>query len=263
MKNYALVTGASKGIGREIALRLAEMGYPLLLVARDETALSELAGLIKNTCNVEASFLSADLAEAGATEKVFSWATTGGYHLQILVNNAGYGLWGNFERLNLAHQMNMISLNINALVELTYLFLPALKQEQQAYILNVSSTAAYQAVPTLSVYAATKAFVLQFSRGIAVELKNSPVSVSCLCPGATDTHFMDRAGMDAIKHVAEKFNMPPAEVAKTAVEGMFRKEAEIIPGLTNKITSKLVAFIPKALTERIAANLYKVPERKK
>jgi len=149
----------------------------------------------------------------------------------------------------------MLQLNINAVAELTYYLLPQLKK-QPSYILNVSSTAAYQAVPTLAAYAASKAFVLSFSRALRIELKDT-ISVSCLCPGPTDTGFAHRAGMDAIAELAEKFNMRPAEVAKIGVEGMFKRKPEIVPGFLNKVSAIGARHINKALIERIAAGLYK------
>ena len=261
MKNYALVTGASKGIGREISLKLAALGYPLLLVSRNEGELSRLSASIEERFKVKALFLAIDLAIDGSARNVAAWCTSNNYPVQILINNAGYGLWGDFEKIDVDGQLNMISLNISTLVALTYLLLPILKREQAAYVLNVASTAAYQAVPTLAVYAATKAFVLSFSRAIATELKHTNVSVSCLCPGPTDTGFAERAGMDAIKELAEKFNMSPDEVAKTAIKGMFKRKAEIVPGFLNKLSARAVSFVPKKLVETIAANLYKTPEQ--
>jgi len=257
MKNYALVTGSSKGIGREISLKLAGLGYPLLLVSRNEAELSRLSASIEEKFKVKTAFLAIDLSIEGSAQKVAAWRESNNYPVQILVNNAGYGLWGDFENIDIGGQLNMINLNINTLVALTHLLLPVLKKEQEAYILNVASTAAYQAVPTLAVYAATKAFVLSFSRAIATELKHTNVSVSCLCPGPTDTGFAERAGLDAIKELAEKFNMTAAEVAETGIKGMFKKKAEIVPGFLNKLSAGAVSFVPKKLVETIAANLYK------
>ena len=249
MNSYAIVTGASKGIGKEMAILLAEKGYKLLLIARSVVELEALAA----TLHGEALFFAIDLSEPGAAKKVAEYCKD--LPVSILVNNAGYGLWGNFEQSALAQQVNMLQLNINAVVELTHYLLPRLKK-QPSYILNVSSTAAYQAVPTLALYAASKAFVLSFSRALRMELKDS-VSVSCLCPGPTDTGFAKRAGMEALADIAEKFNMRPNEVAKIGVEGMFKKKAEIIPGFLNKLSAIGARHINKALIEHITAGLYK------
>eukprot|EP01037_Dinobryon_pediforme_P011946 gene11946-12035_t len=177
--------------------------------------------------------------------------------LTILINNAGYGIFGNFDQLPLADQLNMLQLNIKAVVELTYLLLPDLKAQQQAYVLNVASTAAYQAVPSLALYSASKAFILSYSRAIRVEMKHTSVSVSCLCPGPTDTNFVKRAGMDAIADVADKFNMDPDKVAAIGLKGMFAKDPEIITGFVNKITAFAGRHLNKNFIERVTARLYK------
>jgi short-subunit dehydrogenase len=259
MKNYALVTGASKGIGREIALQLAQLGYHLLLVARNDAELSTLAAAIEKDYNVKASWRAVDLSVNNSANEVAEWCKRESFRIEILINNAGYGLWGNFDKLDLEAQLNMINLNITAQVALTSLLLPILKQEQQAYILNVGSTAAYQAIPTLAVYAATKSFILSFSRALSYELKDNHVSVSCLSPGPTDTGFAQRAGLDALKDLADKFNMSPALVAKIALKGMFNKKAEIVPGFLNNAGAKLVAFVPKRFIEKMISKLYKAP----
>jgi short-subunit dehydrogenase len=256
--SYALVTGASKGIGKSIAEELARMGNDLILVARSENTLKELSEVLKQKYSVKVDYLALDLALPNAANEVYNWCISKGYSINILVNNAGYGLWGRFDELDLSKQEEMLQLNMHTLVQLTRAFIPTLKSEKKSYILNVASTAAYQAVPTLSLYAASKSFVLLFTRGIRLELKNSSISVSCLCPGPTSTNFVDRAGMsDAIKKKADAFGMSPEAVAKIAVKAMFKGKAEIVPGLLNKITVWFTAFVPKSIPENIAVNLYK------
>jgi len=257
MNKYALITGSSKGIGRSMALLLAKAGYHILLVARSAAELHELSQVIQNEYKVTAVYLSADLSASNAAAQVAEWCNSHTSNLSILINNAGYGIWGAFDQLDLIDQMAMLQLNISAVIELTHHLLPMLKQQKQAYILNISSTAAYQALPTLAVYSASKSFILSYSRAIRYELKNSSVSVSCLSPGPTATGFADRAGMQALDHLAEKFNMTADIVAKAGLKGMFNKKAEIIPGFLNQLSVFGVRFIPKILTERIAANLYK------
>ncbi|HEY0175901.1 MAG TPA: SDR family oxidoreductase [Pedobacter sp.] len=256
MNEYALITGASKGIGRSIAVLLARAGYQLMLVARSETDLEELSAFIQQNYQVKVYCLSADLSLSGAASEVAQWCNHISPDLSVLINNAGYGLWGDFNELDLAEQLNMLQLNINAVVELTHHLLPVLKQRKQAYILNVSSTAAYQALPTLTLYAASKSFILSYSRGLRYELKESSVSVSCLCPGPTATGFASRAGMDALADLAEKFNMSPDLVAQAGLKGMFKKKAEIIPGFLNRISAFGATHLPKGLIERISAGLY-------
>ena len=250
MGSYAIVTGAGKGIGKELSILLKQKGYDLLLIARSSTDLKQLADELGSGT----LYLAIDLSEPGAAKKVAEFCKS--LPVSVLVNNAGYGLWGNFEEGDIEQQLNMLQLNINAVVELTHYLLPQLKQQPSSYILNVASTAAYQAFPTLAVYAATKAFVLSFSRALRVELKDV-VSVSCLCPGPTDTGFAHRAGMDSLADLAEKFNMQPGEVAKIGLQGMFKKKAEIIPGFLNKLSVIGARHINKTLIERITTGLYK------
>jgi hypothetical protein len=258
MENYALITGASKGIGKALAQLLAQQGYNLLLVARSPTELHQLAASIQTEYKVKVQYLATDLSESGAAKAVADWSRILSVPLSILINNAGYGLWGHFDQLGLPEQMNMLSLNINAVVELTHLLLPVLKTQQQSYILNVASTAAYQSVPTLALYSASKAFILSYSRAIRYELKDTPISVSCLCPGPTDTGFVQRAGMDAIAHIADKFNMSPQKVAEIGLNGMFNKKAEIITGFLNKVSAFGARHLSKALVEKVSAGLYKL-----
>jgi len=254
---YALVTGASRGIGRALALALAGCGYDLLLVARSEEALQELCSEIMLEHKRDANFLAIDLAEPEAAATVAAWAQQQTKDLVVLVNNAGYGLWGRFEQLPLAEQQNMLQLNMNLPVALTHALLPALRQGKKSYILNVASTAAYQAVPSLTLYAASKAFLLSFSRGLRYELKDTNVSVTCLCPGATTTSFADRAGMGSeLQKTAEKVSMTPEAVANAAVAAMLSGQAEVVPGILNKVSAGLTSLVPKGLTERIAAGIY-------
>ena len=255
---YALVTGASKGIGRSIAEQLAAKGKNLLLISRSEEALKELQLFITQKYNVRADYLALDLARTDAAPQVLAWLTQNNYAVDVLVNNAGYGLWGKFDTRTIESHNEMLQVNLLTLVQLTHALLPELKKQKQSYILNVASTAAYQAVPTLSLYAASKSFVLLFTRGLRLELKDSGVSVSCLCPGPTSTDFVLRAGMSAaIKKKSDTFSMTADEVAKIALRGLYKGKAEIIPGLLNKIIVVFTAWAPKCITEKIANDLYK------
>ncbi|GAA4027529.1 SDR family oxidoreductase [Hymenobacter glaciei] len=254
---YALVTGASRGIGRAIALQLAQRGYDLLLVARSEDQLTALAQEISTRYQHQAKVLATDLAAPDAAVAVAAWATAQTDQVAVLVNNAGYGLWGRFEQLSLAEQQNMLQLNMHLPVALTHALLPALRKVSKSYVLNVASTAAYQAVPSLTLYAASKAFLLSFSRGLRYELKGTGISVSCLSPGATTTSFADRAGMGAeLQATANKVSMTAEAVAEIAVAGLLADEAEIIPGVLNKVSAGLTSVVPKNLVEKIAAGIY-------
>lgn len=257
MNAYALITGASKGIGKSIAFNLAKRGYNLLLVARSGSALEKLSESIQEQHHVKVSFVALDLSTQDGPSVLAKWATEQAINLQILVNNAGYGLFGDFEELDLGAQLNMIQLNINAVVSLTHLLLPQLRQQQQAYILNVASTASYQAMPGLGIYAASKSFILSFSRALHYELKASNVSVSCVSPGPTETGFASRAGLDDFKDLADKFNMNPDKVAEQAIDAMFSRKNEVITGFLNRISAFGARHLPKTLVERVSAKLYK------
>lgn len=256
--NYALITGASKGIGKSIAEALAAKGNNLLLISRSADVLKELSLSIGQRYKVHVDYLAADLSQPNSTEYILNWLSQNNYSVDTLVNNAGYGIWGKFSDRSIESHNEMLQLNMLTLVQLTYALIPQLKKHPKSYILNVASTAAYQAVPTLSLYAASKSFVLLFTRGIRLELQGTGISVSCLCPGPTATDFVDRAGMSAdIKKKSDTFSMTADEVAKIGVHGLYKGKPEIIPGLLNKLIVVFTAWLPKCVTEKIANDLYK------
>jgi uncharacterized protein len=256
---YALVTGASKGIGKAIAYELAKRKFNLVLVSRTVSELENLTAELIRYHNVKVHFIPLDLTLTDSPQRIADWIKVNNIPLNVLVNNAGYGLWGSFDELTLEDQLNMMQINTVNMVKLTYLLLPVLKEQSQSYVLNIASTAAYQAVPRLNVYSASKAFVVQFSRALKHELNVTSVSVTCLSPGATATNFMDRAGMTTkeMQARAAKFNMSSEEVAAFAIKGMLKKKTEIIPGFINKVSVALTYYVPKWLAEKIAAGLYK------
>ncbi len=254
---YALITGASRGIGLAIADELARRKFDLLLVARSEATLVQESQRLAATYGVQAHFLAVDLAEPGAAQQVLDWCSKDDYAVQLLVNNAGYGLSGPFESHALTEHLNMLAVNNTALIELCYLFLPQFRQQSRAYILNIGSSAAYQAIPRLSLYAASKSLVLQFSRGLAQELKRSPVTVTCVCPGATDTGFVDRAQIgDKGRKAAKRVNMTPAEVARQAVEATLSGQTEVVTGALNKVGKLIAWLLPKGIVEKTAGSIY-------
>lgn len=257
--NYALITGASKGIGKYIAFELAKKKYPVLLIARSENELQKTAREIKESYGVDTDYLVCDLSHEDAPLKVYNWCTEKNYPVEILVNNAGYGYAGSFQKYSALDYRNMMDVNMYALVSLCHVFIPLLKMHKESFILNIASVAAYQATPGLSVYGATKAFVLSFSRALNTELLNTGISVSCVCPGGTDTDFALTAqvGEKGLK-LAEKVNMTPQAVAIIAVNKMFHKQPEIIPGAINKIGVFLAWILPKKWIEKGAARIYEV-----
>ncbi len=254
---YALITGASKGIGKAIATELASRKIDVLLVARSAEKLQQLADELGKKYGIKTAFLAQDLSAENAAQEVFNWCQKENFSINILVNNAGYGLSGKFDKYKLEENLNMLQLNMMVPVALTQLFLPQLLAQPKAYILNTASSAAYQSVPGLALYAASKAFLLSFSRSLHQELKNKNVSVTCLSPGATDTDFVVRAqiGPKGLK-AANQVNMTPEAVAKIAVKAMLRGKAEIIAGTINKLGAFVSWLLPKTIVERTAMKIY-------
>ncbi len=253
----AIITGASKGIGKAIATELAMKKHDLVLVARSEALLQELSRELAKKYNVEVSYLAMDLGKVNAAQEVFDWVKTKGYSISVLVNNAGYGLSGSFEENSIDSHRDMMQLNMITLTEMCQVFLPMLKAQSQGYIMNIASTTAYQALPMMSVYAASKAFVLSFSRGLSHELRKTGVSVTAVSPGATDTSFNDRANIsEPVRKAAEKVAMTPQAVAKIAVSAMFAKDKEIITGAINKVQAFASWLLPKRLIETVASGIY-------
>jgi short-subunit dehydrogenase len=255
---FALVTGASKGIGKSIAEELASRNYNLLLVARSSGLLKELADEIVSKYQVKVDIFAEDLSLPEGPVRVFEWCAGKNYAISVLVNNAGYGLSGPMEKYSPVENANMLQLNMISLAQMCQLFLPSLRAQERGYIMNISSSAAYQAVPYLSLYAASKAFVLQFSRGLRQELKKGSVSVTCISPGATDTQFVERAqiGEKGLK-AASRVNMQPGDVARIAVNSMLAGKAEVIVGMVNKLGAFASWLLPKAMIEQTVMKIYK------
>ena len=189
----ALITGASKGIGRAIAEHLAKIKTDLLLVARSEDLLKETAITLQETYGIKADYLAIDLSMDDAANKIYEWCIEKGYSINMLINNAGYGLSGQFQNHSLLLHLDVMKVNMNVPVELCYYFLPMLLDQPDAYILNIASQASFQAVPGLNIYAASKAFLQSFSRGLQYELRKTNVSVTVVYPGSTDTNFAEAA----------------------------------------------------------------------
>ncbi len=254
---FALITGASKGIGKSIAEQLAARGFDLLLIARSEDLLEQVAKEISLSTNKDCRWLALDLAQDQSAESVFEYCNKNRLDVSVLVNNAGYGLSGKFDKYSAQEQTEMLMVNIITLTKLTRLFLPSFLKHSAAYILNIGSSASYQAVPLLSAYAASKAYVLNFSRGLYHELKNTTVSVTCICPGPTDTNFVNRANVGPKgQKAAERFNMSPQAVAHIAVDSLFRRKPEVITGGLNKLSAFFAWLLPKSVVEGIAMKLY-------
>jgi short-subunit dehydrogenase len=193
--SYALITGASKGIGRAIARELASKKINILLVARSQNLLASLADEIEKDYKVQCHYFVADLSTTEAADKIYNWCISQQYPVHILVNNAGYGLSGSFDSRSINEHIDLINVGMLSTIKLIHLFLPQLKQQPKSYILNIGSSAAYQAVPYLATYAAAKSFIVSFSRALKYELRSSNVNVSVVNPGVTDTDFSERANI--------------------------------------------------------------------
>ena len=246
MDKTVVITGASGGIGLELAHVFAANGYNLVLIARSKASLDTIKLLLESRNKVAVKLIVKDLAAPTAAKEVFEECLND--TVEVLVNNAGFGMQGQFVELNYEEEMNMIRLNVLALTELTHLFAnKLLKQGKKGYILNVASTAAFMPGPLLSVYYATKAYVLSFSEALHVELKDKGIVVSVLCPGATATDFARRAGMLKTKLFKNGIVMDAKTVAKVAYKGLMAGKRVIVPGLVNKILVSSVNFAPRTL----------------
>ena len=255
---YALITGASKGIGRAIALELAKRNYDLLLTARSLDLLKEAAGEIQKLHAVKVHFIAVDLSENNASQKLFTWCIENNYSVSILINNAGAGMSGLFQDASLEKNTKLIYLNVVSPTQLCQLFIPLLQQHSQSYILNIASTASYQAIPYLTVYASSKAYIQRFSRSLSQELSEKNISVTCISPGPTDTDWAKTASVPAkALKMAAKLNMHPSEVAEIAIKSMFSKKTEVVPGFLNKLGVFMSWMLPKKIGEKVAASLYK------
>ena len=251
MSHWTLITGASSGIGLELAKLFAADRSNLVLVARDESRLNQLAAELRARHDIQVKMVVKDLASATAAREIFDALPD--TPVSVLVNNAGFGLYGPFAETDLSAQTGMTLVNMTALVQLTYLFLGPMLARGRGRILNVASTAAFQPGPNASVYYASKAFVYSFSRALARELENTGVTVTVLCPGTTRTEFFSRAGM----HPAGVWPMMDARtVAEIGYRGCLRGKRVVIPGLLNRIGSFLAKLAPTRLTTAIVLRIH-------
>lgn len=246
MTKVALVTGASAGLGEIFARRLAAAGHRLVLVARREDRLHALAREIGNS-----RVLPVDLSDKAAASRIADDCKAAGEEVDLLVNNAGFGLAGRFVTMDAGQVRAMIDLNCGALADLCRAFAPAMVERRSGGIINVASTASFQPGPGMAVYFATKAFVLSFSEALHEELKPAGVSVSALCPGPTETEFGAVAGFEP-KGAFEKFGMQAEPVVDAGLAGLKRNQAVVVPGVANKIGAQASRFLPRALIRKAA-----------
>ena len=247
----ALVTGASGGIGLELARCFAADGYNLALSARSADKLAELATQLAKEFQVAATPLACDLGRIGAGAELVRTLDALGLVIDVLVNNAGFGVKSVFAESELADQLGMIDLDVRALVELTRLLWPRMLTNRRGGVLNVASTAAFQPGPTMAVYCAAKAFVLSFSEALWEEARGTGVTVSCLCPGATATGFARRAGVENIM-LFRAGAMSSSRVARLGYDAFQAKRRVEVTGLMNKVLAASGPFTPRAILLRMA-----------
>ena len=254
---YALVTGASGGIGAEFARQLAGRGWGLVLVARSGDALEALAVELRAACGVDVRVVVADLSAAGAA--VALMRELDGVRLDLLINNAGFGAFGLFGEIDRERQREMVMLNIGALVELAHLCLGPMVERGAGAVVNIASVAAFQPIPYMTVYAATKAFVLDFSRGLHAEYKAKGVHVMAVCPGATRTAFFERAG--GASFAAQARMQTVEQVVAEGLRGLDRKKAVVVCGWLNRATTMVGGLVPAGpKTAVLAKVMRKLPK---
>lgn len=250
----ALVTGASSGIGAELARLLAADGWSLVLAARGEDRLRQLADELRSKHGAAVDVAPIDLAQPGAAERLFALATAHGRPIACLVNNAGFGLYGPYAANDLKAIEDLIQLNIAALASLTRLALPEMLTRRSGYILNVASAAAFQPGPLMAVYYASKAFVLHLSEAIAEEVAAAGIRVTALCPGPVKTDFARRASMEHSRLFAGAI-LDPARVARLGYRGMLRGKRIVIPGFKYQALLFAGRLAPRSLLAKIAMRM--------
>jgi uncharacterized protein len=241
---WVLITGSSAGIGEVFAKRFAREGWSVILVARSKDKLERLARELEGNHRVKTLVIAQDLTERGACERVFERVKKEGISVEGLVNNAGFGYGGRFDAVPISTWLSMIDLNIRALVELTYRFLPQMRERREGLIINVSSTASYQPMPYTSTYAASKAFVTSFTEALWLEAKKSGVRIMNLCPGVTKTEF----GVKANLH--DFLNDPFAEEPESVVDKTFRALHRESPTVISNLRDKFLIFLERLVPHR-------------
>lgn len=262
-RGAAVVTGASSGIGEELAKLFAADGYDLVLVARGREALERVGQALESAHGIRALAVPANLTDPAAPEAVFRAARNAGLEVTALVNNAGFGVHGAFTEVeghaanDLGRELDMIQVNVSALTHLTKLFLPEMVARGQGRVLNVASTAAFQPGPFMAVYYATKAYVLSFSEGVALELKGTGVTITTLCPGPTHTGFQKHAGAEATRLFHSPLVMDAPEVAKVGYRAMQKGKRVVVSGVFNKLLAGGTRLVPHGVSGRIVEMMHK------
>lgn len=248
-RSVALITGATTGIGYELAKLYAKDKINLILVARDDEKLREVKEEL-SLYDIMVYTISLDLAEDNSCEKVLDFVNKNNLSVDILINNAGMGLFGYLSEIEMEKELKLIDVNIRALTEITKMFLPIMIDHGEGAIMNVASTAAFCAGPKMATYYASKAYVLNFTEALYEELRNTEIKVSCLCPGPVKTSFQEKSGIRK-SEAAKKALMTAKEVAKVAYKDFNKGKLIIVPGFKNKVIILLNKFIPRSLSRKI------------
>ena len=249
---WALVTGASSGIGWALAQQLAAKGAKLLLTARRADRLKQLADEVTTRYKVETQIFAADLARPQAPGEIFRFVEQKRLPIELLINNAGFGAYGEFQKVEAQRLLDMVQVNVAAVVHLTHLFLPAMVDRHSGYILIVASTAAFQPVPYISTYASTKGFDLLFAEGIAEEMRRYGVHVCALCPGSTASEFNEVAGQPRLVGPQESNE----KVARVGLEALAAGKPRVISGARNWLSVEAQRLAPRRLVTRVAARMF-------
>ncbi len=250
---WALITGASAGIGVALTEELAAGGTKLVLTARRKDRLEQLARRLTATYKVTTEVFPADLADSNAPEKIFAFTKEKGIEIELLINNAGFGQYGEFHSVEKQRLLDMVQVNCHAVVHLTRLYLPEMVARRRGDILILASTASFQAVPYISAYAATKAFDLLFAEGLAEEMKPYGIRVCALCPGSTESEFHIVSGQEKFKRNAETAE----KVAHTGLKALAAGKSYVISGLGNYLGAHGERLVPRRFVTKIAAGMFK------
>jgi hypothetical protein len=256
-RKTVLITGASSGIGYELAKVFARDGYNLVIVARSEGKLTELAGQLQREQDITVKVMAKDLSDPAAPEEIYRELQQAEIPIEVLVNNAGFASYGLFTEIDLTTELNMIQVNVTALTHLTKLFGREMVKRKSGKVLNVASTAAFQPGPLMAVYYATKAYVLHFSEAIANEMEDFGVTVTALCPGPTESGFQERAEMEDSRLV-QRGLMDAKTVAEQGYQALMDGKAVLVPGFPNQMGAFMTRFVPRGA---VAGIVRKMQER--
>lgn len=251
-----LITGASSGIGLHLAYEFAAHGHPLVLVAPVESELEAIAATMAATHNINVRVIAKDLERAESAQEIFDELSEENIEVDILVNNAGHGFRGKSWEIPIEQDISVVRLNIEAVLRLTKLFLPPMLHRGCGSILNTASIAGFEPGPLLAVYHATKAFVLSWSEALAIELEGTPITVTALCPGATDTDFFTKAGMLDTFAFQKGSVMAPQDVAKAGYQGLMDAEFFVVPGALNKTLVAARRILPDSVQAKVNLKMY-------